>query len=358
MAAPLAVSLGDPAGIGPDITLGAWTRREQAGLPPFIVTGDPAAIAARARRLGLAVPLAETTPEEAAACFGTALPVWPAGPAFTGTPGTPDRSSAACVLASLEAALDLVASGRAAAIVTNPLAKSVMYGAGFPFPGHTEYLAAKAAAPGQPAPRPVMMIWSPALAVVPATIHIPYRDVPARLTCDLLVETGRIIARDMAHRFGVARPRLAFCGLNPHAGEDGTLGTEDEAVVRPAVAALRREGIDAAGPLPADTLFHAEARAGYDVAVGMYHDQVLIPAKTLAFHDGVNVTLGLPFIRTSPDHGTAFAIAGTGTANPSSLMAALRLARRLADAEAACKAGADRHPAGQAAAETPGAMRA
>lgn len=347
MATPLVVSLGDPAGIGPDVTLAAWSRRVEAGLPPFIVAGDPATIAARARKLGLAVPIAEAAPEEAAGRFGSALPVCPAGPAFTGAPGAPDQSSALCVLASLEAGLDLVASGRAAAIVTNPLAKSVMYGAGFPFPGHTEYLAAKAAAPGQPTPRPVMMIWSPELAVVPATIHIPYRDVPARLTADLLVETGRIIARDMVRRFGLARPRLAFCGLNPHAGEDGTLGTEDEAVVRPAVAALRLEGIAAVGPLPADTLFHPEARTGYDVAVGMYHDQVLIPAKTLAFHDGVNVTLGLPFIRTSPDHGTAFAIAGTGAANPSSLMAALKLARRLADAQAAARTGAEDRATGR-----------
>jgi len=331
--APLVLSLGEPAGIGPDIALAAWARRAAVEVPPFLVAGDLDVLAARARQLGLAVPLVAAAPEEAAGRFGEALPVFPAGPSATATPGRPDASSAPCVLASLDAALGLVTSGRAAALVTNPLAKSVMYAAGFAFPGHTEYLAARAAAAGLPAPHPVMMIWSPLLAVVPATIHIPYRDVPRQLTYDLLVETGRIVARDMVRRFGIARPRLAFCGLNPHAGEDGTLGSEDENVVRPAVAALRREGIEATGPLPADTLFHPEARAGYDVAVGMYHDQVLIPAKTLAFHEGVNVTLGLPFIRTSPDHGTAFAIAGTGRADPSSLMAALRLARRLADAE-------------------------
>ncbi|MFS8035569.1 4-hydroxythreonine-4-phosphate dehydrogenase PdxA [Xanthobacter sp. AM11] len=338
-AVPLVLSQGEPAGIGPDIALLAWLRRRAAlPVPAFLVAGDPDLLAARARALGLSVPLAplaEGAAAQAAELFDTALPVLPCGPSATARPGHPDASSAPCVLAGLEAALALVASRRAAALVTNPLAKSVMYQAGFPFPGHTEFLAARAAAPGAPPPRPVMMIWSPLLAVVPATIHIPYAEVPRRLTAGLLVETGRIVARDMARRFGVARPRLAFCGLNPHAGEDGTLGGEDEAVVRPAVAALRAEGIAATGPLPADTLFHPEARAGYDVAVGMYHDQVLIPAKTLAFHDGVNVTLGLPFVRTSPDHGTAFPIAGTGRADPSSLMAALRLARRLADAEAA-----------------------
>ncbi len=332
---PLVLALGDPAGIGPDIALAAFQRRHAASVPPFIVAGDPAALAARARLIGLDLPLVETSPETASARFTDALPVLPAGPAFTGRAGLPDASSAACVEASLATALGLVTAGRAAALVTNPLAKSVMYDAGFPFPGHTEWLAHRASAPGRPAPHPVMMIWSDKLAVVPATIHVPYADVPGLLTIDLLVETGRIVARDMARRFGIARPRLAFCGLNPHAGEDGTLGGEDEAIVRPAVEALKREGILATGPLPADTMFHPEARARYDVAVGMYHDQVLIPAKTLAFHDGVNVTLGLPFIRTSPDHGTAFDIAGTGRANPSSLIAALKLARRLADAERA-----------------------
>lgn len=334
MAAPLALTLGDPAGIGPDIALAAWLRRAEAGVPAFLLAGDPGALRARARQLGLHVPLAEATAEEAAALFPRALPVLPAGPAATCAPGRPDASCAPSVRASLDAALALVETGRAAALVTNPLAKSVMYADGFPFPGHTEFLAARATRPGAPPPRPVMLIWSEQLAVVPATIHVPLAEVPGLLSVELVVETGRIVARDMARRFGLARPRIAFCGLNPHAGEDGTLGTEDEAIVRPAVEALTRAGIDARGPLAADTLFHPQARAGYDVAVGMYHDQVLIPAKTLAFHDGVNVTLGLPFVRTSPDHGTAFDIAGTGRADASSLMAALKLARRLADADA------------------------
>ncbi|WP_051356568.1 4-hydroxythreonine-4-phosphate dehydrogenase PdxA [Azorhizobium doebereinerae] len=333
-ALPLALSLGEPAGIGPDVVLFAWLRREGERLPAFFVVGDPACLAARARLLGLNVPLAMVSPAEAAEAFATALPVVPAGTRATAAPGHPDASSAPAVIESLDRAVDLVQAGAAAALVTAPLSKAVVYGAGFPFPGHTEYLAARCAPLGGPAPRPVMMIWSELLAVVPATIHIPLAQVPSAVTRDLLVETGHIVARDMAGRFGLARPRLAFAGLNPHAGEDGTLGREDEDVVRPAVAALRAAGIDATGPFPADTLFHPEARAGYDVVIGMYHDQVLIPAKTLAFHDGVNVTLGLPLVRTSPDHGTAFAIAGTGRADPSSLMAALRLARRLADAPA------------------------
>ncbi|MGQ3676301.1 4-hydroxythreonine-4-phosphate dehydrogenase PdxA [Xanthobacter sp. TB0139] len=336
---PLVLTLGEPAGVGPELVIRAWQARAgenggPADLPAFLVVGDPALLARRAAQLGVSLPLAPCTPEDATDLFSDALPILPAGPKATAEPGTPDASSAACVLAGLEKGVELVKARRAAALVTNPLAKSVMYEAGFRFPGHTEYLAACAGGPEGLAPRPVMMIWSPLLAVVPATIHVPYRDVPQLLTVDLLVETGRIIAQDMACRFGLAHPRLAFAGLNPHAGENGTLGREDEEVVRPAIAALREAGIDARGPLSADTLFHPEARENYDVVVGMYHDQVLIPAKTLAFHDGVNVTLGLPFIRTSPDHGTAFDLAGTGRANPASLIAALRLARRLADEEA------------------------
>lgn len=333
MAPALVLTLGEPAGIGPDITLRAWLDRRAAGLPAFLCVGDPELLADRAHRLGLDVPIVRAPPETAAACFPDALPVLPAGPRATAAPGTPDAASAACVVETLELAVELVKAGRGAALVTNPLSKKVVYGGGFSFPGHTEYLADRDRAADGTVPRPVMMIWSPLLAVVPATIHVPLKRVPEILTQALLVETGRIIARDMVSRFGLARPRLAFCGLNPHAGEEGTLGLEDEAVVRPAVEQLKAEGIAAVGPLPADTMFHADARATYDVAVGMYHDQVLVPAKTLAFHDGVNATLGLSFIRTSPDHGTAFDIAGTGRADPSSLIAALKLARRLADQE-------------------------
>jgi 4-hydroxythreonine-4-phosphate dehydrogenase len=225
-----------------------------------------------------------------------------------------------------------VRRGHAAAIVTNPVAKAVLYRTGFAEPGHTEFLA-KLAQDDETGPlRAVMMLWSPELAVVPVTIHLPLREVVGRLTRELVIDTGRIVARDLRDRFGIARPRLAVAGLNPHAGEDGTLGDEDGRLVAPAVEALRAEGVDARGPLPADTMFHPAARASYDAAICMYHDQALIPIKTLAFDHAVNVTLGLPFVRTSPDHGTAFDIAGSGRANPSSFVAALRLAHRLTSA--------------------------
>src|SRR5256885_1483310 len=222
-----------------------------------------------------------------------------------------------------------VTLGEPRAIVTNPVAKNVLYRSGFPEPGHTEYLAKLTEESTGVALHPVMMLWSPELAVVPVTIHLPLKDVVSRLTGDLVVETGRIVARDLRERFGIARPRLAIAGLNPHAGEEGALGDEDLSVVRPAVERLKAEGIDARGPLPADSLFHHAARASYDVVLAMYHDQALIPIKTLAFNHAVNVTLGLPFVRTSPDPGTAFDIAGTGRADPTSLIAALQLAARL-----------------------------
>ena len=229
--------------------------------------------------------------------------------------------------------LAVVRAGRAGAVVTNPIAKSVLYRAGFSHPGHTEFLAELAAQGGLP-PRPVMMLWSPILAVVPVTIHVALRDAIAHLTMEDIVATGRIVAHDLRTRFGIAQPRIAVSGLNPHAGEDGSLGREDIDIIAPAVAQLRKDGVDVRGPLSADTMFHEAARRTYDCALCMYHDQALIPIKTLAFDDGVNVTLGLPFVRTSPDHGTAFDIAGTGRANPSSLIAALRLAARMANSSA------------------------
>ena len=244
-------------------------------------------------------------------------------------PGRPDHTSAAAALASIRQAVGDVVSGRASAVVTNPIAKSVLYRSGFRHPGHTEFLAELAATGGR-TPQPVMMLWSPALAVVPVTIHLSLRDAIAQLSSELIVTTARIVVADLKTRFGLANPRLAISGLNPHAGEDGSLGTEDLTIVAPAVEILRGEGIAVRGPLPADTMFHDAARKSYDCAICMYHDQALIPIKTLAFDDAVNVTLGLPFIRTSPDHGTAFDIAGTGKANPSSLVAALRLAARMA----------------------------
>ncbi|HLL29353.1 MAG TPA: 4-hydroxythreonine-4-phosphate dehydrogenase PdxA [Xanthobacteraceae bacterium] len=331
---PLALTLGEPAGIGPELTLALWARRKSLGVPAFVAVGDPALLASRARLLSLDVPLVECEADTAASRFANALPVLSTGVAATAAPGKPDRTSAASVRAAIERAVKLVETGKAAALVTNPISKSVLYAAGFEFPGHTEYLARLAAKDGKAAPRPVMMLWCEELAVVPATIHVPLKDVPALLSADLIVETGRIVARELARRFGVARPRLAVCGLNPHAGEGGSLGREEIEIISPAIGRLSKEGIEASGPHPADTLFHPEARKRFDAVIGMYHDQVLAPIKTIAFDRAVNVTLGLPFVRTSPDHGTAFDIAGSGRANPASLLAALKLAERLATAEA------------------------
>jgi 4-hydroxythreonine-4-phosphate dehydrogenase len=332
MTQPLALTLGEPAGVGPDIALLAWTRRDELALPPFYIPADQRFLAGRARQLGLQVPTASVSPAEAVGAFTSALPVVETGVAATAAASKPDATSAAAAIASIRHAVDDVRAGRAGAVVTNPIAKSVLYRAGFKHPGHTEFLAELAASGSGPAPRPVMMLWSPALAVIPVTIHVALRDAIARLTTRDITETCTIAAHELKRRFGISRPRLAISGLNPHAGEDGSLGKEDIEIVALAVAHLRNAGIEARGPLPADTMFHEAARKTYDCAVCMYHDQALIPIKTLAFDEAVNVTLGLPFVRTSPDHGTAFDIAGTGRANPSSLIAALRLAARLADA--------------------------
>src|ERR1700752_4232688 len=329
MTRPLALTFGEPAGIGPDITLAAWQRRAELGLPPFYLLADPDFVAERARLIGMKVSLRVLAPEDAAQAFAAALPVVALTENVTAKAGTPDATSAPAAVTSIRRAVDDVFAGRAHAVVTNPVAKAVLYRTGFAEPGHTEFLAKLAQEHTGRAWHPVMMLWSDELAVVPVTIHLPVREVPGQLTTDLIVETGRIVARDLKDRFGIARPRLALAGLNPHAGEEGALGEEDRSVVAPAVAQLRAEGIDARGPLPADTMFHAAARRTYDAALAMYHDQALIPIKTLAFDHAVNVTLGLPFVRTSPDHGTAFDIAGTGRANPASLVAALKLAARL-----------------------------
>jgi len=331
MPLPLALTLGEPAGIGPDITFAAWKARAAHDLPPFYLLADPDFIARRARLMAPGLDVAVVTPETATETFRSALPVVDIGVDASAEPGRPDQSSAPAAIAAIRQAVGDVDRGRASAIVTNPIAKNVLYRSGFVEPGHTEYLARLSAEATGVEAHPVMMLWSPELAVVPVTIHLPLKDVITRLTSDLVVETGRIVARDLHDRFGLDRPRLAVAGLNPHAGEEGALGDEDITVVRPAVERLRAEGIDARGPLPADTLFHAQARASYDAALAMYHDQALIPIKTLAFDHAVNVTLGLPFVRTSPDHGTAFDIAGTGRADPGSLIAALKLAARLAD---------------------------
>ncbi len=328
---PLALTRGDPSGIGPELALRAWTlTHADPSAPAFLVCAEPAHLAALARRLRLEVPIAVVAAGDAVATFPRALPVLDSGAEVAGAPGVPDVADAAATVASIESCVSLVDAGAAAAVVTNPIAKDVLYRAGFPHPGHTEFLAELSRRRTGAAARPVMLLWSPELAVVPATIHVPLARVPDLLTRALLVETGLIVARDLTLRFGLAAPRIAFCGLNPHAGEGGALGREEIAVIAPAIGELRARGLDVSGPHPADTLFHPAARKKYDVVIAMYHDQALIPAKTLCFDRAVNVTLGLPFVRTSPDHGTAFDIAGTGLADPTSLLAALRLAARLA----------------------------
>lgn len=325
----LALTLGEPAGIGPDIAILAWTRRRELDLPPFYLLSDRGLVQRRAEQLGVSISSVSVDPAAAYSTFASALPVVDLGITVTADPGHPDDTSAPAAITAIRRAVADVMAGRAAAVVTNPIAKSVLYRCGFAYPGHTEFLAALTSEATGISARPVMLLWSAELAVVPVTIHLPLSEVPRRLNGDLIVETGRIVARDFADRFGIMRPRLAVSGLNPHAGEDGALGNEDRTVVAPAIERLVREGIVARGPLPADTMFHAAARETYDVALCMYHDQALIPIKTLAFDHAVNVTLGLPFVRTSPDHGTAFDIAGTGRADVSSLVAALKLAARL-----------------------------
>lgn len=328
---PLALTQGDPAGIGAEITLKAWLARDAERVPPFFVMTDPAWLGRVASELGLAVPIATVDAEEVRGAYRAALPVVPLGTAVSAEPGSPDPVWAASVRQSIERAVTLVRGGHAGAVVTNPISKAMLYRAGFEYPGHTEYMAALASQDGV-TPRPVMMLWSEMLAVVPVTIHLPLSAVPAALTTELIVETGRILAHDLRERFGIASPRLAVAGLNPHAGENGALGREDRDIVEPAIGLLRAAGLSVEGPLPADTMFHARARARYDAALAMYHDQALVPIKTLDFDGAVNVTLGLPFVRTSPDHGTAFDIAGRGIARPDSLIAALRLADRLSGA--------------------------
>lgn len=328
---PLALSIGEPAGIGPEILLSAWSRRATASLPPFYVIGDTSLLRSRANSLNLDIPICEVEPEDAAACFETSLPVHPLKNGFDDNPGTPSLMNAAGVIEAIERGVEHVHKARAAGLVTCPIAKKMLYDAGFQFPGHTEFLGHLAQIrTGQPA-TPIMMLAGPELRTVPVTVHLALKEAINALDADTIIATGRIVNADLKSRFGISAPRIAIAGLNPHAGEEGSMGREEIDIIIPAIEVLRSEGIDAAGPLPADTMFHARARETYDAALCMYHDQALIPAKTLAFDDAVNVTLGLPFIRTSPDHGTAFDIAGKGIAKSDSLIMAIRLARQLAD---------------------------
>jgi 4-hydroxythreonine-4-phosphate dehydrogenase len=324
---PLALTIGDPAGVGGEITLKAWQARNSERLPPFFVFDVPERLTQLAASLHLDVPVrAVTAPEDASAIFPNALPVLPITLPSPVVPGKLDTGNAPAVIGAITRAVEFVQQGRAAAIVTNPIQKETLYAAGFKHPGHTEYLAELAGGV-----TPVMMLVGPELRVVPVTIHTPLRRAIESLRTEDIVTIGKITAAGLKRDFGIAKPRLAVAGLNPHAGENGTIGREDIEIVAPAVKALRAFGIEVTGPMAPDTMFHAAARQRYDVAICMYHDQALIPLKTLDFYRGVNITLGLPFIRTSPDHGTALDIAGKGVANPASLIAAIALAGELVE---------------------------
>lgn len=326
---PIAVSMGEPAGIGAECLLKSWQQRDKYGLAPFFVVGDPAAWAAVAEALHLPVPIMPVTGAAMAAMvFGEALPVLPLPLAAPVQLGMPDARNAPMVLASIEQSLALVRQGAAAALVTLPIHKSTLYQAGFRFPGHTEFLASLCN-PATPY-HTVMLLEIPGLRVALSTVHLALKDALHQITTARIVENGLTVARSLRQHFGIASPRLAVAALNPHAGENGALGREEIEIIRPAIEQLQARGVLATGPWPSDTLFHAEARAQYDCALCLYHDQGLIPIKTLDFHGGVNITLGLPIIRTSPDHGTALDIASNGCANPASLIAALQRAGQLA----------------------------
>jgi 4-hydroxythreonine-4-phosphate dehydrogenase len=330
---PLALSMGDPAGIGIEIALTAWCDRAASNIPPFVLFADADVVAASIAARRLKVPVVRIDQSgDAAQQFATHLPVFHVPCAAPVVAGQPDPANGAAVIKAIDLAVAAVVRGEASAVVTNPIAKHVLYDAGFRHPGHTEYLAHLASQhyPG-PTYRPVMMLAAddPTLRVVPMTIHEPLTKVPGMITAALIIETTRITHRALLEQFGITRPRIAIAGLNPHAGENGSIGTEDRDIIAPAIAALRAEGMAVTGPHSADTLFHPPARATYDAVICMYHDQALIPIKTLAFDTGVNLTLGLPFVRTSPDHGTAFDIAGRGTASATSLIAALKMAAGL-----------------------------
>ncbi|OAN75963.1 4-hydroxythreonine-4-phosphate dehydrogenase PdxA [Jannaschia sp. EhC01] len=321
MARPIALTIGEPSGIGPEIAARAWAAL--GAELPFFVIGDPAHLAGQGSPL-----VAISSPSEVAAACHDGLPLLPHAFAAPAVPGQPDPANAQGVIDVIARGVDLVMRGEASALTTGPIHKKALKdGADFAFPGHTEYLAHLAGVE-----RVVMMLACPELRVVPVTIHIPVAKVPTALTADLLRDTIRITETALRRDFGIPAPRLAVAGLNPHAGEGGAMGREEIEVIGPVLEELRAAGMTISGPSSADTMFHAGAREHYDAAVAMYHDQALIPIKTIDFAGGVNVTLGLPFIRTSPDHGTAFDIAGTGSADATSLIAALKMARDMATA--------------------------
>jgi 4-hydroxythreonine-4-phosphate dehydrogenase len=327
--APLAVTLGDPAGIGPEIVMKAWVALRHTG-PPFVVVGDHQALAS-ATSAGASVVRRIGAPFEAGGVFAEAAPLLDAPLSKPVVAGQPSSSYAASVIRWIETAVGLALSGAVRGVVTAPIAKKPLYDAGFPFPGHTEFLADLVAGERFAGVRgPIMMLAAPGLRTALATIHCSFADVPRALTIDKIVRTGRVLHDALRRDFGVESPRIALAALNPHAGEDGALGEEEGTIINPAAAALRSMGVDCPNARPADSLFHEEARRGYDGVICQYHDQALIPLKTIDFWNGVNVTLGLPLVRTSPDHGVGFDIAGRGVARADSLIAAIRMANEIA----------------------------
>ena len=329
---PLAVTMGEPAGIGPDLVMRLYAARQHLNLPPFILYGHLDFLKARAERLGLKISLTPSEPTRAASVFADALPIAHVDGLVPDKPGDPTPLSGKVVIEAIAQATEATLTGATRGVVTAPIHKAVLYTAGFKHPGHTEYLAALCDN-GNGAPMPVMMLAHDDLRVVPATIHVPLRDVAGLITYELLVSTARIVAQSLRTRFGISEPRIGFAGLNPHAGEGGAIGREDFDIVHPAVQQLVFEGIAAEGPVPADTLFYPPHWRKFDAVIAMYHDQALIPIKTVAFDEAVNVTLGLPIVRTSPDHGTAFDLAGTGKGSSASFLAAIRLADKLTNGE-------------------------
>lgn len=322
---PIALTMGEPAGIGGELALKAWAALRESG-QAFYVIDDPQRLAEHAATLGVETPLATIDdPSETAAIFRDFLPILPVGMRVMAEPGRPDAANAKSVVRAIEMAVEAAKRGSAAAVVTNPIQKSTLYSAGFPFPGHTEFLGELAGA-GGPA---VMMLACPELRVVPVTVHVSLREALGRLTTGLIVSHAQVAHVALCRDFGIAAPRIAVAGLNPHAGEDGAMGDEEIRIIQPAIDALRKLGIDARGPYPPDTMFAARVRKSFDVAVCMYHDQALIPLKALDMDGGVNVTLGLTIVRTSPDHGTALNIAGKGIAEPGSMIAAIRMAAQM-----------------------------
>ena len=327
---PIVLTSGEPSGIAPEITAKAWLALREANSAAFFLIGDDDYFSGRAALAGISIATRKiSAPHEARGIFTTALPVLHRPLAARPKPGVIDPATAKAVIAAIDEGVALAMAGDAAALVTNPIQKEALYSAGFRHQGHTDYLAALASKTG-PRVHEVMMLVARDLRTVPLTVHIPFKDVLAALNAETIAAQAHIVANDLQKYFGIMRPRIAFTGLNPHAGENGTMGREELTLIIPAINQLRAEGLTVSGPLPADTAFHEEARANYDAILCMYHDQALIPVKTLDFHGGVNITLGLPFIRTSPDHGTALGIAGTGKANPQSLIAALKLAGEMA----------------------------